>query len=202
MCIMDTAANFIIDPLYNLRFDSLTHSFEEIKLGKELIGQTLSPKEIRFPGEVGKFLLNKLTYAPKGLRACNELIDHYNSYDLQKVNASLNNAILENQPDIVEKNLEEFADILDNVWNDKTVPRKISGLKIGIPLSLAAIGEIVAGPLGGVGGLLAGLGFSVGEKILEANMEGLNEKIAKKFSKSYQVNIYDFKKKYKANIVT
>jgi len=200
--ILDTAANFLADPLYNLRFDSLTHSFKEIKLGQKILGKTLGPQEIRFPGEVGKFLLEKLTYAPKGLRACNELIDHYKSYDLQKVHDSLNDAILENNPDIVEENVVELSNILDNIWNDKTITRRIKGLKIGIPLSVGVIGNIAVGPIGGIGGLLAGLGFSVGSSILKANTEGLSEKLAKLFSKSYQVNVYDFKKKYKGSIVT
>lgn len=201
LLILNAGANFIIDPLINIRFDSLTHSFEEIRQGKEILGQAVDSHEIRFPCEVGKFLLKKLTYAPNGLRACNELIDHYSSYDLQKVHSSLNEAILKNHPDIVEKNLAAFSDILDNVWNDKTILRRIKGLKIGLPFSLAAIGEIAAGPLGGIGGLLAGLGFDVANRILEVNTEGLDEKISKMFSRSYQIDIYDFKKKYKGRIV-
>lgn len=198
--IFDTSANFLADPFYNLRFDSFTHSFKEIQISQIILGQALQPQEISFPCEVGKFLLKKLTYAPQGLRACNELIDHYDSYDLQKVHYSLNKAIVENHLDIIEKNVEELSEILDNVWNDKTIPRRIKGLKIGVPLSVAAIGNVVAGPIGAAGGLLAGLGFTVGSKFLEANTEGLAERIAKLFSRSYQANIYDFKKKYKAKI--
>lgn len=201
LSILNAGANFVVDPLINIRFDSLTHSFEEVRQGKKIIGQAVDFHEIRFPCEVGKFLLKKLTYAPNGLRACNELIDHYSSYDLQKVHSSLNEAIIKNHPDIVEKTLAAFSDILDNVWNDKTIPRRIKGLKIGLPFSLAAIGDIVAGPLGGIGGLLAGLGFDVANRVLEVNTEGLDEKISKMFSRSYQIDIYDFKKKYKGRIV-
>ena len=199
--ILNASSSFIIDPLINIRFDSITNSFEEIKHGKEILGQAVDSHKIRFPCEVGKFLLRKLTYAPNGLRACNELIDHYSSYDLQKVHSSLNEAILKNHPDIVEKNSAALSEILDNVWNDKTIPRRIKGLKIGLPFSLAAIGEIAAGPLGGIGGLLVGLGFDVINRFLEANTEGLDEKISKMFSRSYQINIYDFKKKYEGRIV-
>lgn len=201
LLILDTSANFLADPVYNLRFDSLTHTFEEIQTSHVIFGQALRPQEISFPCEIGKFLLKKLTYAPQGLRACNELIDHYDSYDLQQVHHSLNKAIADNHPEIVEKNVEELSDILDNVWNDKTIPRTIEGLKIGVPLSVAAIGSVVAGPIGAAGGLLAGLGFSVGSTFLKVNTEGLAERVAKIISRSHQANIYDFKKKYKGKII-
>jgi hypothetical protein len=114
----------------------------------------------------------------------------------------LNEAILKNEPDIVEKNKSALSEILDNVWNDKAIVNRIKGLRIGFPFSIAALGEIIAGPLGGIGGLLAGLGFEVANRLLEANEDGLDEKISKRFSQSYQVNIYDFKKKYDAKIVS
>lgn len=201
LVILSAAASFIIDPLINIRYDFLTNSFEELKWGKMTLNKAIDAHRVRFPCEVGRFLLKKLTYAPIGLRACSELIDHYNSYDLQKVNSSLNEAILANHPDIVEKDLAAFSDILDNVWNDKSIVNRIKGLKIGLPFSLAAVGEIVAGPLGGIGGLLAGLGFDVANRVLEVNTNSLDEKISKMFSRSYQINIYDFKKKYKGNII-
>lgn len=80
--------------------------------------------------------------------ACNELIDEYAAYDLQKVTESLNQAIVTNHPGIVNKSAKELSEILDNVWNDKTIPRRIEGIKIGIPPSIAAIGG-VAGRLSG-----------------------------------------------------
>lgn len=201
ICILGVASDFLQDPAYNLRFDSLTHSFDEVRIGKDILGKDLTPKEIMFPGEVGKFLLNKLTYAPKGIRACNELIDHYDSYDLQKVNTSLNLAILDNHPDLVEKNVGELSEILDNVWNDETIPKRIKGLKIGIPVMFAAIGSTLSMALDGFEGLFAKLGFAVTEKLLANSLQDLDSKISKKFSKNYQVNIYDFKKKYENNIV-
>jgi hypothetical protein len=195
--MLNASSNFLLDPIKNIRYDSLTHSFEEIKLGKGALGKAMEPKDLRFPCEIGKFLLTKLTYSPKGLRACNELIDHYYSYDLQKVLASLNEAIVNNKPQIMEESVTSVSEILDNVWKDKTIMSNIKGLKVGIPLSIAVIGEIVSGPIGGLTGLLSGLGFTVGSGILTANIDGLTEKLVKKFSKSYQANIYDFKNTYK-----
>lgn len=49
---------------------------------------------------------------------------------------------------------------------------------------------------------LAGLGFSVGAKFLDVEIEGLSEKLVKFFARSYQANVYDFKKKYEHRIVS
>lgn len=188
----------IIDPIVDLRSNLRNCSLEFFRMA-----QILPPfhrPQPRFPCEIGRFLMKKLTYAPTEMRACNELIDHYDVYDLQKVQESLNSAIVTNNPDIVNKNVEELSRILDNVWNDKTIPRKIKGLQIGIPLSMAAIGSVAAGPIGTIGGFLAGLGYSVADKLIDLETEGLSEKLAKLKTKSYQANVYDFKKKYKAKI--
>ena len=113
----------------------------------------------------------------------------------------MNEAIVANNPDIVNKSAEELSEILDNVWNDKTIPRRIEGLKVGVPVSMAAIGGIVAGLPGAAGsGFLADLGIKVAEKTVEkffgVKGEGLSERISKLRTKSYQANVYDFKKKY------
>ena len=65
---------------------------------------------------------------------------------------------------------------------------------------MAVIGSIAAGPIGATGVFLTGLGFEVLSKIVDVGSEGLSEKIAKLRTKSYQVNIYDFKQKYKDKI--
>lgn len=192
--------DFLSSPICDLRATLKNYTFEEIKMARSFLSSVYKPREIRFPCEVGKFLLRKLTYAPQGMRACYHMIDNYSAYDLQKVQESMNKAIAENHPDIVNKKTEELSQILDNVWNDKAVPRRIKGLQIGIPLSMAAIGSVAAGPIGTAGGFLAGLGYSVADKFIDLGTEGLSERLAKLKTKSYQANIYDFKKKYKAKI--
>jgi hypothetical protein len=64
---------------------------------------------------------------------------------------------------------------------------------------MAAIGSVVAGPIGAAGGLLTGLGYNVADKFIDLETEGLSEKLAKLKTKSYQANIYDFKEKYKSS---
>jgi hypothetical protein len=196
--------NFISDPVNNLRYDLLTFSFEDARRST-LLPQTYKPQKIRFPCEIGKFLLRKLTYAAQDMRACYNLIDDYDRYDLRKVQESLNEAITENHPDILNKKAEELSEIFDNVWNDKTIPNRIKNIEIGVPVSIAAVGGIVAGLPGFfAGGFLSELGFKVVEKATEkyaeklfgVKGEGLTERLAKLRTKSYQANIYDFKKKY------
>jgi hypothetical protein len=194
------ASLFITEPLLNIRCNVKNFTLNQTKQS-QILPYGYHPKEIRFPCEIGNFLMKKLTYAPQGLRACNELIDHYDAYDLQGVQKSLNEAIVSNNPDIVYKSSNELSEILANVWSDKTIPRRVKDLQIGIPLFLAAIGGVAAGPIGATGGFLAGLGYNVVEKTIDLNTEGLSERLAKLKTKSYQANIYDFKKKYKNRIV-
>lgn len=196
--------SFIVNPIVNLRTNLSNFTLEETKEAQTL-PLVYQPREIQFPCEIGKFLLKKLTYAPQGLRACNEIIDEYASYDLQKVLESLNDAIIANHPDILNKNSREFSEILDNIWKDPTIPRRVKGLKVGIPLSIAAIGGLASGPVGAAaGGFLADLGYKLAEKTVskffDVKSEGVSEKLAKLRTKNYQANIYDFKKKYKAKI--
>lgn len=199
--LIATCRNFIVNPLVDLRTNLRNFTLSTIRETRDL-PLVYRPQEIRFPCEIGKFLLEKLTYAPLGLDASKELIYHYDAYDLQKVLKSLNEAIVTNHPDILKESAGEFSEILDNVWEDPTIPRRIKGLRIGVPLSIAAIGSVAAGPIGAAGGFLAGLGFDVASKLIDVEATGLSERLAKLRAKSYQANIYDFKKKYKTRNCT
>jgi hypothetical protein len=202
--LLDFCLPVLCSPLLD-PFCSLYNS--SMKDFKESASYLNSQQKVRFPYEIGKFLVHKLTFAPEGMRACNELIDHYDAYDLRKVLDSLNDAIVSNSPDVMKMSADELSTILDNVWNDKTIPKRIKGLKIGVPLSFAVLGSVAGtvtgGPLGatiGAGaGFLTGLGFQVAEKALDIGGDLISEKISQKLpSKSYQMNIYNFKEKYGA----
>jgi hypothetical protein len=198
-----TCKQLIVDPFYDRLSNVTNMTIDEIGEAKKL-PLVYQPQEVAFPCEIGKFLLRKLTYAPEGLEACKELIYHHSRYDLQKVFKSLNEAIVTNHPDIASKSAEELSEILDNIWNDKTISKRIENIKIGVPISIAAIGGIVAGLPGlFASGFLSELGFKVVEKTAEkyaeklfgVKGEGLTERLAKLRTKSYQANVYDFKKK-------
>lgn len=195
---------FIVEPLVDMRCDMICNTAEEIRRS-HVMPTVYRPKDVQFPCEIGRFLLKKLTYAPQSMRACYDLIDHFNSCDLQKVTKSLNDGIVSNHPDAVARNAEELSEILDNIWNDKTIPNRIKNIEIGVPVSIAAVGGIVAGLPGlFAGGFLSELGFKVvekttekyAEKLFSVKKEGLTERLAKLKTKSYQANVYDFKKKY------
>ena len=212
---------FVVSSIRGLCHDMRNFTLEQTKATR-ILPFVYQPREIQFPCEIGKFLLRKLTYAPQGLRACYDIIDHYKDYDLQKVQKSLNEAIVTNHPDITTKSANELYEILDNVWKDRTIPKRIENIRVGVPISIAALGGVagtivgglIGGPEGaviggtsgvGIGDFLTKLGFKVGEKAVEkffsVKGEQVSEKIAKLKTKSYQVNIYDFKKKYTHKIV-
>ncbi|MCJ7633275.1 hypothetical protein MUP77_12900 [Candidatus Bathyarchaeota archaeon] len=196
---------FISEPLHNMRFDMTNFTLNTLHTS-QFLPLVHQPTKARFPCEIGKFLMkDKLTFAPYGMEAFKDITYHYDAYDLRKVQEALNEGIVTNHPDIVAKNTDELSEILDNVWNDKTIPNRIKNIEIGVPVSIAAIGGIVAG-LSGLfaGGFLSELGYKVVEKATEkyaeklfgVKEEGLTERLAKLRTKSYQANIYDFKKKY------
>jgi hypothetical protein len=109
------------------------------------------------------------------------------------VSASLHKGINESDIDLINKEKIELSDILENVWTDATLEKRIVGLKYGIPIALASVGYLA---LEGVG-LLTGLGITGVSEIMAVNQESIGEKLAKKTVPDHVVNIFDFKKKYK-----
>lgn len=146
--------------------------------------------------EIGKFLLNKLTFMPESFDACKDVISRYDQQDLYKVSTSLHKGINESDIDLIFKKNIEFSEILENVWNDAKLERRIEGLRYGIPISTALIGTLAAGPVGGIGGFLSGIGINVAPEIIAVNQDSIAEKLAKKIVPNHLVNIFDFKKKY------
>ncbi|MCZ7358330.1 MAG: hypothetical protein O8C66_03040 [Candidatus Methanoperedens sp.] len=142
--------------------------------------------------EIGKFLLNKLTFMPESFDACKYVIDRYEQEDLYKVSVSLHKGITESDIDLIDKEKIELSDILENVWTDATLEKRITGLRYGIPITMALVGTLA---VGGVG-LLAGLGITGVSEIIAVNQESIGEKLAKKTVPDHVVNIFDFKKKY------
>ena len=187
--------SFITVPL----IDPLRGSFN---YPMDLIEKAVQYKKVEqptFPCEIGKFLMKKIIHYPDSLTACQEIIAHYQDYDLQKVVTALNNGIKTTNFYLVNETKEKLSDILELIWTDKSIANKIKGITYGVPLSLAVLGAISFGPIGAIGGLLGGLGFSVGSQFLQIKTDDLSERIAKRLSTSYQVNIYNFKEKYKLN---
>ena len=143
--------------------------------------------------EIGENLLNKLTFMPESFDACKDVIARYDQEDLYKVSASLHKGITESNPDLISKKNTELSEIFDNVWDDAKLEKRIKGVNYGIPITMTLIGAL-SGPVGGVGGLLAGLGINVASEIF--TQDPIVEKYVKKTVQNHVVNIFDFRKKY------
>jgi len=183
---------FITLPMYNTLRATLNYDLNLSAQAQEYV----KVENPTFPCEIGKFLIKKLTHYPESLTACQELIAHYEDYDLQKLTVALNEGIKKSNIDLVNVTTKDLSKTLEDIWHDKSIPRKIKGIKVGIPISLAVIGTIVGGPIGTLGGLLGGIGFSVGSTILKVGTDTIGEKTAKIIFRNYQANIFSFKEKH------
>lgn len=191
--VLSLCGLFFTNRMLDLRSDIRNFSLEQLKSAQDLPPE-FRPKEKRFPCEIGKFLMkDKLTKLPISLDACKDVIARYEVYELEKVEKALNDGITTNQPDIINESAEEFSEILENVWNDKTIERRVKALQIGIPLSMAVIGAVAAGPIGTLG-LFGALGYSLVDKTIDLGAGGLSEMLARLKTRSFQANIYEFKK--------
>jgi hypothetical protein len=188
---------FVLDPLFNplqcMECFDLTQLRKVTQLApKEGIKMQNKP----FPCELGKLLMRKLTHYPESLEACKQLTAMYEEADVQKLFKAIDESILLEQPDAIERSESELSSVLDNIWKDKSLTRKITGIRFGVPLALGAVGTVASGLSGGYIGLLSGLGFDVVDALLQFKEAAFSEKISKVFSSSQQVAIFDFRKKY------
>jgi hypothetical protein len=200
--LLYVSGHALCEPAIDCCTQVTNYAFEDIQASQNLPGE-YQAGGASIPFEIGKFLFQKLTYAPQTLRGCYQLLDTYGSYDLQKIQKSLNEAIVSTDPDMVTIKAAELSEILDNVWRDKTIQGRISKMKIVVPFSIAAVGD-VASVLEATNhpfeGLLAALGFHVLSAVVDKAGDNFLENIAKFRAKSYQIDIFDFNKRHGAKI--
>lgn len=147
------------------------------------------------PSEIGKFLLNKITFYPETMSGCNKVIQEYDDQDLYNILGALNDGVRRNNIDVIEDKKIDMSEILDNVWNDaKTLRMGAEGIRYGVSLNLGLIGGLAA-ELSGIG-IMAGLGFTTVDTYWGMRGDSVSEKIAKFVSPNYLVSIHDFKKKH------
>lgn len=179
---------------YNYDLEFVLDVFTEF-LEKEDKAKLLA--NIKFPCEVGAFLMKKLTLYPQSFRAMELLVDKYEQEDLYNVFEALDNGIKAKSPDILTLKATELGEILDNLWEDsKKIKREIKEVNFGTSVTLGVIGPIVGYMVAGFTGLLVALGLAVVEKNIDFFGTSISESIVKKLRPSYLVNIYDFKSKY------
>jgi len=197
--ILNTAQILIRSHLSPLReIISISRDYNEAI--QQLMGIKINQTS-EFPCEVGNFLIDKLKLiVPKNIDGAIELSDEYALYDLRKVMNALNEGINEGETDAINDKLKDVYTIFENVWieADRFGKHVNNFSNYGISFGLAAIGTTATLPIGGIGGLLAGLGFTVLDKSIEGKLyRPISERILKWTTPNHIFHVYDFKKKYK-----
>ena len=198
--LFNSFGNFIAVPLHQTMDMVLTIDRELFNIASSEFRKYDKNQVIHSIGyDIGKILMNKLTLYPTSFEASKDVISAYNQEDLYSLLNSINIGIKEKEIDLINSSTADLSLVIDNIWDDaKNIGDNINYIRTGLPISLGLIGTLAAGPIGGVGGLLAGLGLNAVEKILEIKTDAISETLIKKVSPNYLVTIYDFKKKYQA----
>ena len=195
--IMMALSIFIFDPMFNPLQCTQCFDIEQYReVAQWASREGIETKNRPFPCELGRLLMQKLTHYPESLEACKQLSAIYKETDVQKLFMAISESVMLRQSSIVEQKGTELSSILDDLWNDKGVTKKIDGIRFGVPLALGVVGTVSAAISGSFTGLLSGLGFDVMDNLFQLKEESITEKIAKAFSSSQQVAIFDFKKRY------
>jgi len=157
--------------------------------------------KFEFPYEIGTFLNNRLKLiVPKNINGVVELNNFYDQNDLRKVMTALDLALKQEEIGLIKEKTEEIPLILSKIWNKVNKTKKKEKLfeKYGISLGIAAIGTIVTLPYSGLGGLIAGLGFTIMDKMFGGDIsEKITKKLFSRASPNYIMNIYDFKEQHR-----
>jgi hypothetical protein len=151
---------------------------------------------IRFPSEIGKFLMTKLQKYPETLDACRFVCGLYDQHELRRVVNSLQRAISKKDYSAIESEANRLSMALDHIWVDSEhLERKRNAISAGMTVGLGLVGSIVSGPIGpAIGGLLGGLGFQVLEQILQVKTDSISDSLSRWITPDYLVNIYEFKR--------
>ena len=113
---------------------------------------------------------------------------------------ALNEGVKNKEIDTINEKSNEFANILGGIWSESDkLKRRVNLARYGLSIGCGIIGAAATLPIVGAGGLLAGLGFNVFDKILDdmKSYDSISEKVLKLRTQSHIVHVYDFKKKYK-----
>jgi hypothetical protein len=195
--IMMALSVFVFDPLFNPLQCTQCLDLEPYREVAEWANREgIQAKNRPFPCELGRLLMEKLMHYPESLEACKQLSAVYKETDVQKLFKAINEGVMLKQPDIIEQRGAELSSVLNNLWKDQSVTKKINGIRFGVPLALGIVGTVSSGLSGSYTGLLSGLGFDALDTLFQLKEESITERIAKAFSSSQQVAIFDFKKRY------
>ncbi|MFA4849712.1 MAG: hypothetical protein WC626_08295 [Methanoregula sp.] len=189
---IQTAYNLLCHPIIDPLKANPSFSSDTIQRARDYSLTTHSSlKRLVYP-EIGSYLMKKCTYYPESLEACKRLIDQYKENDLYDVYSALNNAVIARNESIILEKKDAMNDILDNIWEDRTIKRFATGIRGSIDITCGTVGYCLGSPSLG---LLAALGLRVvdGGKYIDQ----FSELISKKIAFPYMATIYDFKKEYR-----
>jgi hypothetical protein len=201
------ACGLLIDPLFQIIRAHENNSLRKLQQTKIINNYKSTNEEFQklpfllstesgsqFPIEIGKFLIKKLALNPSDYLGCRLAIDKYKDNTLYTLLSSLDRGISDQSVDETRSSINEINTIMENVWMEaKKVGNfeKLTRAGLSITIGLAGVGltPMFPGP-----GLLANLGFLILGALSHEMKVGIG--IARKISKDYLVNIYDFKTKH------
>lgn len=147
--------------------------------------------------EIGRYVMKKLVTRPQSYQGCVATIEHYQENDLYKLLDSMTKGVKERSKEIVNLNIKELEVVLDNLWNEaKTLDEQKKYLSYGASVTLGVAG-FLAETMIGFPGILANMGFAIGDILLDLKEASLSKKIVKLINKDYVYNIYDLQTKYR-----
>jgi hypothetical protein len=201
------ACGLLIDPLFHIFHAHENYSLIKLQLAKIINDYKVTTEEFQklpfrlptdsrpqFPIEIGKFLIKKLALSPWDYLGCRLVMDRYKDNSLYRLLSSLDKGVADQSVDKTLSSINEINTIMENVWKDAEKVgnfEKLTRAGLSITIGLAGFGLT---PMFPGQGLLASLGFlSLG--VLSHEMK-VGKGIARKISKDYLVNIYDFKTKH------
>ncbi len=196
--VTNLCVQLILEPTFDI-FGAIHNVSHEQLAMKTPDGMALLVSQAPSPNlaEIGKFLMEKLAPYPTSYEACRAMCDKFSETDLYGVSTSLLQAVKSEEYSDILSNGKKLGDILDKLWEEAdSIGSKTGFIRGGITIGIAVLGTVAAGPIGAVGGLLAALGYNIGEKMLELRTDSTSERIAKAVSPSYVVNVFDFKSRY------
>jgi hypothetical protein len=202
LALIAASRDYLLDPYLDPLRPIRTQARDIGEFEREILNPfgLKAASNVEFPFEVGKFLAEKLRLiVPKNMEGAIEVAERYDQADIKGAVEALDEAIKQEKPNAAIAKAKQISEMCEDIWRRTEKVRKKQEYvqKYGVSLSFAAIGSIVTLQLGGLGGLLTGLGFSVVDKLLgEKASRGISRRITKWTTASHMVHLYDFRRRY------
>ena len=196
--IFNVLGNFSVIP-----FES-TKAIYNFKMDYLILASNLAKKYriefehgIKFPFEIGKFILNKIVRYPRTLQDYIDIMDIIKAYDqkdLYELLGALNQGVMRRDYDKIEESREALDEVLDQIWDEaKKIKSRSLMAHTVVSVMFGIIGSLASKFTGN--GILSEIGFECANIFLELKFD-LGTRIAKFFSPNYLVTIFDFRRKY------